>query len=154
MYLTLIILLGTILLRVLLRDIIVRTERLTVLHYHMIKVNLTGREKFFKKENLLKGFIFLGKERESSIGGQESISFKYIPDKNIWQGKFPVPWRAKDGVWTQPVNLGAKINTEHAENRAYVSPDGKYLFFTSDRNGTMDAWWVDVRILEKLKIKH
>ena len=62
-----------------------------------------------------------------------------------------ISWRKHDESWGKPVNLGERINTEYAENRAYVSPDGKYLFFTSNRNGTMDAWWVDAMVMEELK---
>ena len=65
-----------------------------------------------------------------------------------------IAWRGKDGAWKLPVNLGAKVNSKDAENRAYVSPDGNYLFFTSDRNGTMDTWWVDAGVFEKLKTLH
>jgi hypothetical protein len=65
-----------------------------------------------------------------------------------------IAWKGEDGAWRKPVNLGSKINTKYAENRAYVSPDGKYLFFTSNRRGTMDAWWVDAKLLEKLNVLH
>jgi hypothetical protein len=40
------------------------------------------------------------------------------------------------------------------ESRACVSSDGNYLFFTSDRNGSMDTWWVDAGVFEKLKTQH
>jgi len=62
-----------------------------------------------------------------------------------------ITWKGKEGVWTKPANLGATINSKYAESRAYVSPDGKYLFFTSNRNGSMDTWWVDAKIFKKLK---
>lgn len=62
-----------------------------------------------------------------------------------------ISWRKEDGTWHKPINLGEKVNSKHAENRPYMSPDGKYLFFTSNRNGTMDTWWVDARVLEELK---
>ena len=62
-----------------------------------------------------------------------------------------IAWKGQDNVWIKPVNLGATINSKYTENRAYVSPDGKYLFFTSNRNGTMDTWWVDAKIFIKLK---
>jgi len=65
-----------------------------------------------------------------------------------------IAWKDKDGAWTKPINLGAQINSKYAESRAYMSPEGKYLFFTSNRNGTMDTWWVDAGVLEKLKTKH
>ena len=62
-----------------------------------------------------------------------------------------IAWRKKDGTWSTPVNLGERVNSKHAENRAYMSHDGKYLFFTSNRSGTMDTWWVDAIVLEELK---
>jgi len=31
-----------------------------------------------------------------------------------------------------------------------VSPDGKYLFFTSKRAGEGDIFWVDAKIIEAL----
>jgi len=62
-----------------------------------------------------------------------------------------IAWREKDGAWGRPVNLGERINSKYAENRAYISPDSKYLFFTSNRNGTMDTWWVDAMVIEELK---
>lgn len=39
----------------------------------------------------------------------------------------------KNGVWSRAVNLGPKINSIAAESNPSVSPDGKYLFFTSER---------------------
>lgn len=62
-----------------------------------------------------------------------------------------IAWRKKDGTWGTPVNLGERINSKHDENRAYMSPDGKYLFFTSNRSETMDTWWADALVLEELK---
>jgi hypothetical protein len=41
-------------------------------------------------------------------------------------------WR-EDGSWTEPLNLGEGVNSSSAEVRPYVSPDGRYLFFTSNR---------------------
>lgn len=82
--------------------------------------------------------------------------------------------KGKDN-WTKPVNLGEKINTDANEHFATLSPDGKYLFFVSDRvaekfkskenlspkelkemekspqNGNSDIYWVSLDVLEKLK---
>jgi Tol biopolymer transport system component len=41
--------------------------------------------------------------------------------------------------WTPAKNLGDSINTTFAEFAPSVSPDGKYLFFTSERPGVADA---------------
>ena len=46
---------------------------------------------------------------------------------------FVVP-RDGDG-WATPVNLGPAVNTEHGETSPELSPDGRALFFTSDRPG-------------------
>jgi len=59
------------------------------------------------------------------------------------QGDLHVAFRAKDGSWTPPRNLGSRVNTSDHENCAMVTPDGKYLFFT--RAG--DIYWVDARII-------
>jgi Tol biopolymer transport system component len=36
----------------------------------------------------------------------------------------------RNGKWTRPVTLGAKLNTSEYEYTPLVSPDGKYLFFS------------------------
>ena len=43
----------------------------------------------------------------------------------------------RDGHWTAPRNLGDAINSDGWEFGAKLSPDGKYLFFTSNR-GVLD----------------
>jgi hypothetical protein len=35
-----------------------------------------------------------------------------------------------------------------------MSPDGKYLFFTSMRNGLWGTFWVDASIIEDFKLKN
>ena len=62
-----------------------------------------------------------------------------------------ISWCKNDRTWTKPVNLGEKINSKHSECRAYVSPDGKYLFFSSDRNGDYDSWWVSTKVLDEFR---
>lgn len=47
--------------------------------------------------------------------------------------------------------MGNEINTEKSENRPYVSPDGKYFFFTSSVNGNRDIYWVDSQAIEDLR---
>jgi len=88
-----------------------------------------------------------------------------------------ISFRKNDGSWTQTKNMGDKINSNEIEYCPYVSPDGKYLFFTSYRrperafpkglvsyediikmynspqNGFGDIYWVDAKIIEELKPK-
>ena len=58
-----------------------------------------------------------------------------------------------DGSFTKPVNMGSAVNSSAHEERPYVTPDGKYLFFTSTRNGCLDIYWVDAKIIDELKPK-
>ena len=48
----------------------------------------------------------------------------------------------KNGKWTKPYNLGPKINTDHTEMAASVSPDGKYLFFHRGNENEGNIYWV------------
>jgi len=41
--------------------------------------------------------------------------------------------RRTNNSWTNPKNLGSLINTKGNDTSPYITPDGKYLFFVSDR---------------------
>ncbi len=87
-----------------------------------------------------------------------------------------ISFRAEDDSWTGPLNMGEKFNTPG--NRvvsASLSPDGRYLFFASNRgtekdstdggrsykeflqshgqprNGNSDVYWVDASVIEELR---
>ena len=62
-----------------------------------------------------------------------------------------ISFRKKDGAWGPSVNMGKAVNSPGFEHFASVSPDGKYFFFSSDRSGNMDVYWVEAKILEELK---
>jgi hypothetical protein len=62
-----------------------------------------------------------------------------------------VTFRRKDGSWSDPVNMGEKINSSYSEYIPSVSPDGKYSFFTTDKTGNRDIYWVDAKIIERLR---
>ena len=62
-----------------------------------------------------------------------------------------VTFKTGDGSWSEPVHMGDEINTDKSENRPYVSPDGKYLFYASNKHGNRDIYWVDAKIIEELK---
>jgi hypothetical protein len=65
-------------------------------------------------------------------------------------------FRQKDGNWSKPKNMGPLINTKYAERFAVVSPDGKYLFFGSNRNQRkdnlyFDIFWIDAEVINTLR---
>jgi hypothetical protein len=87
-------------------------------------------------------------------------------------------FRNADDTWSEPVNLGAPINTSASEEHsACLSPDGKYLFFMSARlpakeampqrltydyiyglhgsppNGNPAIYWVKSDFIDKLRPK-
>ena len=64
-----------------------------------------------------------------------------------------VSFRKADGSWTEPMNLGESINSSKWEGVPIVSPDGKYLFFSSDRSGNSDVYWVSAGVIERLRPK-
>jgi len=62
----------------------------------------------------------------------------------------------ENGKSSSPLNMGPKINTEATERFARISPDGKYLFFGSDRrkvNGkpNMDVYAINASVIEELR---
>jgi len=51
-------------------------------------------------------------------------------------------------------HMGREINTEFIEFCPMLSPDGKYLFFSSKRTNKpykADIYWVDIKIIEKYR---
>lgn len=82
-----------------------------------------------------------------------------------------VTFRSPEGKWSALLNLGTAVNSPGAENAQALSPDGRYLFFTSRRysekspstyaglvrafneplNGYGDSFWVDAKVIEKLR---
>jgi pimeloyl-ACP methyl ester carboxylesterase len=67
-------------------------------------------------------------------------------DKKDNSGLF-VSFRKKDGTWSDPqmIDLGMVAGLP------YVSPDGKFFFFTAGERGKSDIFWVDASVVFKLK---
>lgn len=53
--------------------------------------------------------------------------------------------------WTDPVILGGEVNSPASEYGAMLSPDGRYLFFTSGRDGNENVYWVSAGILDSMR---
>jgi WD40-like Beta Propeller Repeat len=39
------------------------------------------------------------------------------------------------GIWQEPINLGANVNSAYSDHHGMASPDGNSIYFTSDRPG-------------------
>ncbi len=97
----------------------------------------------------------------------------YGREDSIGSIDYYIIFRNPDDKWSQPINMGEKINTKSGqEYSAYVSRDEKYLFFMSSRlpekhseqkeysyellngspkNGNSDIYWIDASIIEQLR---
>ena len=98
--------------------------------------------------------------REDSFGGTD----------------YYVCFRTPEDTWSEPINMGEKVNTAgNGEFSPYVSPDGKYFFFMSSRltpeksqpqkltldnlrkvhlesgNGYSDIYWMDASFIQDLR---
>lgn len=82
----------------------------------------------------------------------------------LWDGKretgfgnsdIYISFRQQDSSWGPAINLGNKINTSAWDAGAYVTPDGKYLFFNRNMSpgsyDNVDIFWVDAQIIETLR---
>jgi hypothetical protein len=60
-------------------------------------------------------------------------------DDSVGGTDYYVVFRSPDDRWSEPVNLGRRVNTPgDGEFSPYVSPDGRYFFFMSTRLGARD----------------
>ena len=57
-----------------------------------------------------------------------------------------ISFRQPDGTWGEAIDL-VDHGFDALAGGAYVSPDGKYLFFALNR----DIWWVDIAVIEGLR---
>jgi len=68
-------------------------------------------------------------------------------------GDLYISFRKENGAWSKAVNMGPAVNTSSHEYCPSVSPDGKYIFFSSNKLGNKDdVYWMDAIILKQLKL--
>ncbi|MBU1011570.1 MAG: hypothetical protein KKG99_01075 [Bacteroidetes bacterium] len=106
----------------------------------------------------LAGYININSGNHPYIAPDESyiIFDSEIESNSSGKSDLFISFRGNDDKWLKPVNLGEKTNTDLDERRAFVSDDGKYLFFVSDRNdktnsGIRNYYWVDASFIEDLR---
>lgn len=78
------------------------------------------------------------------IAPDESYIIISAKETKTYESELYISFRKHDGVWTEPVSLGPKINAGLAHRWGqYVSPDGKFLFYcqgTSEKDCAI--YWV------------
>jgi len=110
---------------------------------------------------------------------EDYLIFDAVRPDGFGSNDLYISFKQSDGKWSKAINMGKIVNTENADMRPYVSPDGKYFFFCSNRgnkakisasdkldfhkfskiingpgNGSQDIYWIDAKIIDKLKLQH
>jgi len=83
--------------------------------------------------------------------GEQYLVYSSAMDGGFGASDLYITFRRGDGTWGPSINMGPQINTKAFEHFASLSPDGKYLFFCSERDGDLDVYWMSARILDDLR---
>ena len=82
-----------------------------------------------------------------SAGRPDNLSSEMLGDLYI-------SFRSDDGTWQEAIHMNEPINSTAEENWPRISPDGKFLFFSSNRRDGVDMpdlYWVSTRALEQYR---
>lgn len=82
--------------------------------------------------------------------GRFLITYAGRPD-SIGRVDLYVSFRDGKGGWGKLINLGPDFNSSDDEFGAYLSPDGKSLFFNRHTTKGDELYWVAVSAIDKLK---
>ncbi len=155
---------------------------------------IEGPYNYFMYKSRCKNGEYLFPERLSDAINDEACFRPYIApdesyiifdrdnsDNNIGDEReedLYISFRDENGEWTKAKNMGPGINTRYRDKRAFVSFDGKYLFFASSRietkefpkdtmnltelkqllnvptDGYEHIYWVDAKVIDELKPDH
>jgi len=66
-----------------------------------------------------------------------------------------VAFRQDGGAWSQPVNMGADVNSSNEDSSPYLTADGLYLFFTTARSGDAGytPYWVSTALIASIGVR-
>jgi hypothetical protein len=133
---------------------------------------------YLEPENLGPPINTANFEGDLFIAADESYIIVTCYDRpdSFGSGDLYIGFRREDGTWSPLKNMGAAVNTAANEHCPMLSPEGKYLFFSSGRtrhpdysktaitysekirmmnswgNGrNEDIYWIDARIIDNLR---
>ena len=75
----------------------------------------------------------------------------YGREDGLGEGDLYVSFQNPDSSWSPLKNMGAGVNSVKRDFCPMVTPDGRYLFFSSKRLGVGDIFWVDADVIEALR---
>lgn len=107
--------------------------------------------KYSEPVNMGENFNTDDHEWDSFIAPDQSYLIYCSYKGSIGRDDFFISFKEENGSWSKPVHMGGEINSTASENRPYVTNDGKYFFFTSNKEGNRDIYWVSTKIFERFK---
>jgi hypothetical protein len=75
----------------------------------------------------------------------------YGRDDGFGEGDLYISFRSSDGTWSPLKNMGEAVNSDKRDFCPMVTPEGKYLFFSSKRAGAGDIFCVDAKVIDALR---
>jgi hypothetical protein len=78
------------------------------------------------------------------IAPDESFLIFTRRDNSTRKTDLYISFRSDDGSWTTAVELEPGINSDENDLCPSLSPDGKYMFFLSTRDGNSRIYWVEI----------
>lgn len=85
-------------------------------------------------------------EASATFTGDGKIMY-FVSERIGGEGRADIWMATKDGnAWAKPTNLGKTINTSGQETTVFVTPDNKYLFFSSTGHAGMGGYDVYVSV--------
>jgi ankyrin repeat protein len=108
--------------------------------------------RFARPENLGNPINSEASDFDPYIAPDESyVIFASTRPGGLGNADLYISFRSKDGSWSEPRNFGAPVSSPYLDYAPMVSPDGKYLFFTSGRGGADDVYWVDAGVIDAMR---
>jgi Tol biopolymer transport system component len=103
-------------------------------------------------ENLGRGVNSEFREFDPFIAPDESyVIFASTRPGGLGGSDLYISFRNARGEWDEPKNMGPSVNSAASDYTPILCPDGRYLFFTSSREGQDDIFWIDSRVVAALR---
>jgi Tol biopolymer transport system component len=122
------------------------------LYFQAVREDGYGKADIYR-ENLGPAINSQNYEGDVFIAHDESylIVSVYGRDDDLGGGDLYISFQGSGGKWSPLKNMGGAINSDKRDFCPMVTPDGKYLFFSSKREGEGDIFWVDAMVIETLR---
>ncbi|MEO1218755.1 MAG: amidohydrolase family protein, partial [Bacteroidota bacterium] len=116
-------------------------------NYDIYRSSLKNGE-FQQAQVLGEGVNSVHYEADVYVAPDESyLIFCAMRPQGYGQGDLYISFKKKDGTWSKSRNMGEKINDEGHQLCPFVTADGKYFLFTSNR----DIYWINSAIIESYR---